>query len=443
MKRLFVALCPLVLGVASAADLVKLTLPEAVRLAIAQNRSLKIARLKVVEKQQKKAEARSSYFPEIKNQSTAGHTTAEQNIEIPAGAFGVLPGANLVPNRDVIINQGNQTFVTSGTTAAQPLTPLIRIHAANRIAASDIAVSRDELKKAENEVALKVHEVYYGILIARLQKKAAEQDRVYSRARLNDSDQDVRNGSALKVSAIEGQAGLLQSEQELLTIDLHLSDLNSELNDLLGLPLDTPLELSPVEPASHNDVPREETLRQALVQNPQISSATEMVQQARAALTAAKSAYIPDVSVFARHSYQNGIPFLVHNFGTFGVTLNYDVFDFGKRRAVVRERQAQLAQAQENVERLKDAVSVQIDRSLNKVERTKHMLQVSNQLVKLRSEADRIAENQLTHGVILVSARREASAATYKAQADLLQAELAHLLANAELEETIGRTPGR
>src|SRR5262249_48157817 len=151
------------------------------------------------------------------------------------------------------------------------------------------------------------------------------------------------NGNALKVAAIEGQAGLLQSEQALLTLDLRLSDLNSELNDLLGLPLQTPLVLSPAEPVSFKDVSREETLRMALDENPQITAAAEKVQQAKAGLTAAKSAYIPDVYAFARQSYQNGVPFLVHNFGTFGVTLNYDVFDFGKRRAVVREREAQLA----------------------------------------------------------------------------------------------------
>jgi outer membrane protein TolC len=421
----------------------KLTVSEAVRLALAQNRALKIARLKIVESEQKKAEAKSSYFPEIKNQSMAGRSTAEGNIEIPAGAFGLLPNAGIVPNRDILINQGNLTFVTSGTTAAQPLTPLIRIRQANRIAASTVAVSRDELKKAENEVALKVHEVYYGILIARLQKQAAEQESAYSKTRLSESEEDVRNGNALKVSVIESQAGLLQSEQSLLTIDLRIADLNTELNDLLGLPLDTRLQLSPVAPASLDNAPREETTRMALAENPQIAAAMESVQQARAALTAAKSAYIPDVSVFARHSYQNGAPFLVHNFGTFGVNLSYDVVDFGKRRAVVREREAQLAQAEQNVERLKEAVSVQVERSLHKVERTKQMLQVAAQVVKLRTEGDRIAGNQLANGVVLVSARRQASAATYKAQADLLQAELAHLLANAELEETIGRTPGQ
>ena len=437
------ALFLLVLGNACAADSMKLTLPEAVRLALAQNRTLKIARLKVVENEQKKAAARTGYFPEIKNQSSVAHTTAEENIEIPSGAFGVIPNSGLVPNRDILINQGSQTFVTSGTMVAQPLTPLIRIRQANRIATSAIAVTRDELKKAENDVALKVHEVYYGILTARLQKQAAEQARTYSRTHLRESDEDVRNGNALRIAAIESQAGLLQSEQTLLTIDLRLADLTAELNDLLGLPLETSLVLSPVEAANFVASPRDETLRMALAENPQIAAAMETIQQAKAALTAAKSAYIPDVSVFARHSYQNGVPFLIHNFGTFGVSLNYDVFDFGKRRAVVREREAQLAQARENVERLKDEVSVQIERSLNKVERTKQMLQVASEVVKLRVEGDRIAENQLTNGVILVSARSQASAATYKAQADLLQAQLAHLLANAELEQTIGRTPGR
>ena len=118
------------------------------------------------------------------------------------------------------------------------------------------------------------------------------------------------------------------------------------------------------------------------------------------------------------------------------------MFDFGKRRAVVRERESRLAQAEENFERLKDAVGVQIERSLNKVERTRQMLQVASEVVRLRTEGERLAENQLTQGAVLISVRRQAAAASYRAQADLLQAQLAHLLAQAELEQTIGRTPG-
>jgi outer membrane protein TolC len=133
---------------------------------------------------------------------------------------------------------------------------------------------------------------------------------------------------------------------------------------------------------------------------------------------------------------------LVRNFGTFGVNLDWDVFDFGKRRAAVREREAQLAQAQENLRRLKESVAVAIERSYNKVARTKHLVQVATEVVTLRQESDRLAQNQLTQGVVLASERRQATAATFKAQADYLQASLGYLLAWAELEQQVGRTPG-
>jgi hypothetical protein len=45
-------------------------------------------------------------------------------------------------------------------------------------------------------------------------------------------------------------------------------------------------------------------------------------------------------------------------------------------------------------------------------------------------------------GVVLGSSRRQASAASYKARADLLQAQLGYLIAGVELEEAAGRTPG-
>jgi outer membrane protein TolC len=214
------------------------------------------------------------------------------------------------------------------------------------------------------------------------------------------------------------------------------------LNDLLGLPLDTQLVLDPAV-QQNVDIQRcEEYVKTAWAENPEIKSAEESVRKAKAAVAAAETAYIPDVTAFARHSYQNGVPFLVHNFGTFGVNLSWDIFDFGKRRAAVREHQTQLAEAEENVRRLKDEVAVTIQRSYNKVERTRNMVHVANQVVKLRQESERLDENQRNQGVILVSDRRQATAASYQAQADFLQADRGYLLAWAELQQAVGRTPG-
>jgi outer membrane protein TolC len=419
----------------------RLTLAEAVHLAVSQNRALKIARLKIEESAQKKAGEHSAYFPSITNQSNALRITDLQNIVIPAGALGGV-GRELIPAQGINLQQGKQTLFSSGTMIAQPLTQLIRIHQQNRIAAAEVAISRDNVKKAENEIAVQVHTLYYGMLVSQLQKKAAEQQTEYANENLRESEEDVRQGSALKVAAIGRRAELLEGQQSVLTSDLQLTDFKTELNDLIGLPLDTDLELDPGVPTNFEPVSKTEYLKVAWSENPEILSAEETVQKARAGVAAARTAYIPDITAFARHSYQDGVPFLVHNFGTFGVSLSYDVFDFGKRRAAVRERAVQLAEAEQNVERLKEEVAVSIERSYHKVERTRSMVSVASQVAKLRQESERLATNQLTQGVVQVSERRQATAANYKAQADLLQASLGYLLARAELEQAVGRTPG-
>jgi outer membrane protein TolC len=443
MKRL-VTVAALGLAVATvqyAGEARHLTLSEAVHLAIDQSRVLKIARLKVSESEARKAGARSAYFPSLKNESNILHVTDLQNVSIPAGAFGNAGGA-LLPSRDTILPQGRNTFYTSGTQLSQPLTQLSRIRDSNRIAAAEVAISRDELKKAENDIALRVHSLFYGVLIAKLQRKAAEQQAQYAGANLNESEENVRNGDALKVAAIQGKATVLESQQAVLTADLQLSDLTAELDELLGLPLDTKLDLDDSVLTGSDSLSREEYVQAAMSQNPQVKAAEEAIAKAEAAVASAKTAYIPDVTAYVRQSYQDGLPFLVRNFGTFGVNMTWELFDFGKRRAAVRERQDQLEEARENLRKAQDEVAVSIARSYNKVERTKNLIDVAQEVVKLRQESERLARNQNAQGVVMVSDYRQATAATYRAQADLLQANLGYLLARAELQASAGMTPG-
>ena len=418
-----------------------LKLSEAVRLAVQQNRSLKIARLKVQESEHKKEGARSDYFPVITNQSNAMHINALQDVTIPAGGLGTPAGVP-VPAQNIALVQGKETFYSSGTMIAQPLTQLLRIHQENRITAAEIATSKDDLKNAENEIALQVHALYYGILVAQLQKKAAEQQTSFSAENLSENENKVRNGSALQVAALQSRAELLQGQQSVLTADLKIQDYMVELNDLLGLPLDTKLDLESEVDANFETLPKAEYVKEAWEENPEVRAAEKAVEKARAGVAAAKTAYIPDITAFARHSYQDGVPFFVRNFGTVGINLNYTLWDFGKRRAAVRERGSQLAEAEQNLERLKEEVAVAVERSYNKLERTRSMVNVATQVAQLRQEGERLATNQVAQGLVLISDVRQATAANYEAKAELLQARLGYLLTWAELERTIGRAPG-
>src|SRR6201981_4149194 len=287
-----------------------LTLTEAVHLALQQNRTLKIARFKVQENQYRKEAARSDYLPTITNQSNILHVTELQNVSIPAGAFGAAAGVP-IPNSGTLLLQGKKTLFSSGTMLAQPLTQLLRIREENRIAAAETATSRDDLKNAENEVALQVHSLYYAILVVQLQKKAAEQQTSFATENLRDSENDVLHGSSLQVTSIQNRAELLQGQQSVLTAELQIDDYTTEMNDLLGLPLDTKLELDSKVEANFETLPKDEYVKEAWEENPEIRAAQEAVAKARAGVAAAKTAYIPDITPFARHSYQDGVPFFV------------------------------------------------------------------------------------------------------------------------------------
>jgi outer membrane protein TolC len=418
-----------------------LKLEEAVRLALQQNRVLKIARLRVKENESRKAAAHSDYLPTITNQSNVLHISELQNITVPAGSLGSVAGANLPP-QNISVGQGRQTFYSSGTMIAQPVTQLLRIRQENRVAAAEIATSQDELKNVENQVALQVHTLYFGVLVAQLQKKAAEQEASFASESVRENENDVRNGSALQVAEIQSRAELLQGQQSVLTAELQVQDYMTELNDLLGLPLDTKLELDPEVATSFDPLTKADYVKTAWDENPEIRAAEEAVAKARAGVATAKTAYIPDITAFARHSYQDGVPFLVRNFGTVGVNMSYTLWDFGKRRAEVREHATQLAEAEQNLEHLREQIAVEVERSYNKLERTKSMVNVAVQVAKLREESERLTTNQAAQGVVLISDVRHAAAANYKAKADLLQASLGYLLAYAELERTVGRAPG-
>jgi len=419
----------------------RLTLTEAVRLAVEQNRTLKIARLKVKENEEKKAGARSAYFPTLTNQSNALHISELQDINIPPGSLGTAAGAS-IPPQSIAVSQGKQTLVSSGTMIAQPLTQLLRIHQENRMAAAEVASSRDELKNAEDEIALQVHALYFGILVAQLQKKAAEQETSFASESLRENENDIRNGSALQISEIQSRAEFLQGQQSVLTAELQIEDYMTELNDLLGLPLNTKLELDAGISTEFEALSKAEYVKEAWEENPQIRAAMEAVSKARAGVAAAKTAFIPDITAYARHSYQDGVPFFVRNFGTVGVNLNYTLWDFGKRRAAVREHADQLAEAEQNLEHLKEEVAVEIERSYNKLERTRSMVNVASQVAKLRQEGERLTTDQAAQGIVLISDVKHATAANYKAKADLLQATLGYVLAWAELQRTVGQAPG-
>jgi outer membrane protein TolC len=254
--------------------------------------------------------------------------------------------------------------------------------------------------------------------------------------------EQVKFGSALEQESIDSRAQLLQAKQEILTTDLQLSDLKLKLDDLTGLPLTTALDLDPAVPEFQQTCPREECVSAAMASHPEILAARAEVQKAEAAVRLAKTdMWVPDVEAFARYSYQENVPFLARNFGTFGVHFGYDLFDSGRKKAMLHERDAQLSQAKEMLAKLSDEVDLSVQTAYNKLERTQQMLKVSEEVLALRTESNRVLQQELLHGAALNSQADTANAQEYDARALLLQTQLDYLQAHDELLDAMGSTP--
>ena len=418
-----------------------ITLRDAVQLALQHNHNVHIAEYKVEEEQHVKEVAKSAYFPTIRNDSNFVHLTDTQLIQINAGSLGTVAGSPIPPVNS-IINQGGRNLTTSGTQLTQPLTTLLKIRSENDMARAELKASQQKAQQTENDVALKVHQLYYEVLITEVHRAATEARIKASQDLQSERVQQVKYGSTLEENLIESRAQLLEAKQELLTTDLQLSDLKLQLNDAMGLPITTPLDLDPntadVQPACE----RETCVTEALAAHPEIIEARNAVDKANAAVRLAKTdLYVPDVDAFARYSYSDNVPFLARNFGSFGVHFGYDLFDSGRKRALLREREAQVSQAKENLARLSDEVELAVQTAYNKLERTQQMRKVSEELLAVRTESNRVLHEQLTRGEALSSQADMGTAQELDARTLLLQSQLDYTQANDEIIHAMGRTP--
>ena len=415
----------------------RITLDEAVALATKQNSTVKLAHLKENEMQARVTEARANYFPVLSNESDAAHLRGIEHMEIPMGALGVSSLIGPIPGTNVSLPLGHHDFLLSTTTAAQPITQYFKIHAGVNVAKADLGVARDDAHRAENEVALKMKELYYGLLSAELRKQAAELRIEAGEERLAEARNGVEAGAVLELKVLDGQAQISDARHALGSLEDAISDMKVEFNDLAGLPLDCDVELVPPEPEADATAGDLET--EALAHNPEVAAAEQTLKKARAGLSAAHAEYIPEIGAFAQYIHQDGVPLLTENNGLVGLKMNWTLLEFGKRSGQVHERQAQVAEAEENLRHVQNRVRVEIEKEVRKVQRAETGLEAARESVAARAEMRRITANQVEANTVNPSALKEAQGQFAEAEAVLFQAEMERNTARAELERTAGR----
>jgi multidrug efflux pump subunit AcrB/outer membrane protein TolC len=418
------------------------TLDEAVQMAMQKNSTVRLATLKVKEAEAKRLQARANYFPVVTNQTNAVHSGQTESLTIPKGMLGVYSGTGAIPGKDVDIKLGKQDFLLSMTSVAQPVSQIFKIHAGVSVANAETHIAQSNLKRARNEVSLNVKKLYYGLLSAQMRKSAAELRIKAGEEHLKDAKNAVESGVALQVKVLEGEAQIADARHQLGTLEDNIADMQNSFNDLVGLPLATDTEL--LEPTEKSATAETESSslndgeEQAMTHNPELLSAQQTLAKAHAGLNAARAEYIPEISIFGQHVYQNGVPLLPDSSAAGGIRMEWTLSEFGKRIGQVRERKAQVAQAEENLHSTENKVRMDVEKEIRKVRRAETGLQSARDSVAARTELLRITGNQVEAKTATESALKDAQAQLADAKAQLFDAEMQRAIAQAELARTVG-----
>ena len=344
-----------------------ITLEEAQQKAASGNNPMvRLGELQVEVARQTRLGTRSSFFPQIGSMFFNMH-------------FNKFMGQQLQVTRPLLGTTSTLAFPLVGkdqtltaVNVTQPITPLFQLHELYKINLADERIAKAKAGMPASETASNVEKAYYELLVA-------QRELVVARIQA----QDVRNksllasNSATPVLPAGHDEEMTAADNALEIATAKVKDLTAALNDLIGLPSDTELDLAPPAPR-FEDISLKEATDKALAANAQVVEAEQNVIKAHAAAKLQKLAYVPVVAAVGGYAYQaNALPLLPRDFSYIGLVATYDLFDFGKREHTIKEAQAQAEMADIALHLTKAKVAAGVKSSHLELQRLRQMSDLS------------------------------------------------------------------
>src|ERR1051326_785734 len=180
MKRLIITITALgaFLGgtaIAMSQNTDALTLDNAIKLAIENNRSAKNARIEGEKQTDNLAAAKTHRLPTFKLDSLVSQPLSTFDTHFDKGVFGTYPGIGPVPFGDTTITSSTKPTAVTLLQIAQPLTQLKRIGLQIKQQELQRQISQSEVRETQQAIVNNVKRAYYAILQTQGQARAAEE----------------------------------------------------------------------------------------------------------------------------------------------------------------------------------------------------------------------------------------------------------------------------
>ena len=474
-KILVAAAIVLVPGAVNAQDTTLVTLDEAIKIAISENASVRVADKEIERAQYAKKGTYSALFPQVNGTGTFQRTIKKQVMYMDgmSGSSGMFasifePIITALEQNGIHVDMsaltgggddeggsssssdgisvGRWNTFNGGISASMPLVNF-QLWESLKISGQSVELAVEKARSSRLEAVTKVKQAYFSVLLAKEVFDVYKS--VYENA-MENLVQVQRKYDVQKVSELEltrAKANVASAIPNVYNAENSIMLALWQLKAVMGVNLDMNLDivgnLSDYTEHMFRDIhenddvnlDRNSTMRQLAIQAEQLASTVKMQ----------KYAYLPTLSVsfsYSMNAMTNDFKFSQYKWTPYsyvGLSLNIPIFSGGKRHSDVR--QAQIQQESLNISRAdtERQLRISIRSFLNTMETNMKSYDSAQEAVELAQKAYDISQKSFNVGKSTLTDLHDAELVLTQARLSSSQAIYNFINAKASLEQVIGR----
>lgn len=413
---------------------VVITLQQALKIALSENVSVKVADLEIKRTEYAKKGAYAALYPQIDLTGSYQRTLKKQVMYMTMGG------------QSMGIEVGKSNTINVGASAAMPIVNA-QLWKSLKLSALDVELSVEKARSSRLDMVTQVKNAYFAVLMAKEAFNVYKQ--VYENAEQNLAEAQKKY-DAQKVSEFE----LVRAKTSVANAVPNVYNAESsvilalwQLKAVLGVDLDMNIdvagELDDYSQHMLYDVHQHDSI--SLAKNTTMKQLALQVEQLAQNIKLQKYANIPTLALAFNFSYMSMADdvsfkeFPWTPYSTVGLSLSIPIFAGGKRHQAIRQAKNQHQQVQLQVANTERQLMIAVRQSLNTMETNMKSYYAAQEAVASAQKAYDIAEASYKVGRGTLLDLNDAQLALTQASLAESQAVYNFVIAKAQLEQTLGQ----
>lgn len=409
---------------------VDLNLPKTVQMALDYNRDIKNSQYALKKAEYAINQAQAGKKPTVDYNFGAQRSRATDAATYSRAAS-LMGGANSVSNAFSNGISVNIPLYTGGLVEGQ--IDVAKLGKTN---------AQEEILRVEQATKYSAIEGYYGLLAYQELQGVYHEAVDNLQGHLDNVQAQYNVGTKAKVDVLSSDVSLANAKTTAITADNNVAVAESNLNNILGLPLETKLNLADHQlPFDTYNISLQEATDYAMKYRPEVLQAAIAVQEAERNIDIADAGNKPKVAITGGNDWaDNTFPGIDANKRSWKVAagVTYNFYDGGATKAKVNQAKQDLLVARETEQKTREAVQLEVKQAYLNIRSAAQKVEETQTVVDQARENYRIQNIRYQAGVGINLDVLDAQLSLNEAQVNHIQALYDYNVGIAKLEQVMG-----